>query len=811
MSTTSRSSAHAASKQRERKAALRVLRPFEVLACTMLAVGAVLFFSAPWPWSTSAWGVAAAVVASIALAFAQHSRTARSMSLTAGVLLLAAMLITCATPLRTAGAFAANVFIDAWNAQMDSYVLHFAVTSAPEIAGVLLALFGGLSAALVFHVFGSLHSRTWAGVSAMLLVATGLFLKTISPLSFALLVLGALLMLAFKPARAETSARSMPTFLVTMLVVVAAALFACGGYDGSRTLADLKDGLLVAVDEARYGADTLPQGDLADSHSMNVAEEDHETDRIEVGFADAQAAASSEPLYLRGYAGSVYTGTAFERMRSLDYEGDWTGLFSWLGSRGFDATSQYGTYLTLNAEETGFQQETADISVSVPGAYRRYAYAPTSASADEAGASSSLLDLHRTSAGLLGTTSLTFSVEQDAPLAERFVPGSWVYDEAASLNADDKAADGNELAARERDFLRSELAYRSFVYDKYLDVPDKAKEAVELFFSADEEGEGGSDTLASVATRIRTLLDVSCVYNAQSVRFSPGADSENDYVTWFLQDAREGNSAAFAAAAVLAFRSEDIPARYAEGYLLDEDDIERMAQEGTNSCMLTERDAHAWAEVYVDGAGWIPVEVTPGFYSRSYASDEVIEVAREVAGGGNDSAETGSTNGGAQSWTDLLPEELRPFAWLGLAILVLLLALLVLGLLEAQRWIRLRLWTGSLRRAGERGCASALLFRRMERLARDAGVELQGLMPRSYTDELTKARPELRTGELERVLSLMERERYGQIPLEDFEVDIVRNLFDKMESGNWERSGLMQRLAYRYQGLYRIPLRHVTG
>lgn len=792
-----------------RTGVLRALRPYEVLACALLATGAVLFFALPWPWSTTAWGVGVAMAACVGLALAQRSRRVHGIALAIGVVLLAAMLVVCAEPLRMAAAFAANVFIDAWNAQVDGYVLHFAVTSVPEAAGVLLALFGGLAAALAFHVMCSLRSRAWVGVAVALLLAAGLFLQTIVLPSFACLTLGTLLLLGFNSARAEASARVMPAFLATMLLVVSAALLVCAGYGGSATLATAKADLLATVDEARYGSDTLPQGDLTAAHSMNVARGGQETDRVEVSFPDARAAASSEPLYLRGYAGSVYTGTAFERMRSLDYEGDWTGMFTWFASRDFDAMSQYSAYQALEAEETGALQGPVDVSVSVQGAYRRYAYAPTAAASDAAGTSGSLLDLYRTSGGFDGSAPLTFSVETDAPMAEGLVPGNWVYDEATVLSAGVGNAGAGSLTTREREFLRSELAYRSFVYDQYLDVSDEAKEAVDQFFFSEGTDEVDDSTLASLATRIRTLLDVSCEYNAQGVRFAPGAESAGDFVTWFLEDAREGNAAAFASAAVLAFREAGVPARYAEGYLLDEDGIERMAQEGASSRVLTERDAHAWVEVYVDGAGWMPVEVTPGFYNRGYASDEVIEVAREVAGGGNDSADTGSTGGDEQSWVDLLPEPLRPFAWLGLVLLVLLAALVALGLLELQRWVRLRLWNGALRRAGVQGAASVPLFGRMQRLAKDAGAQLSDLNPRSCAGALAAARPELHAAELERAVSLMERERYGQIPLEEFEVDIVEGLLDKMEAGNWERAGRLRRAAYRYQGLYRIPLRRV--
>src|SRR5699024_5051830 len=37
---------------------------------------------------------------------------------------------------------------------------------------------------------------------------------------------------------------------------------------------------------------------------------------------------------------------------------------------------------------------------------------------------------------------------------------------------------------------------------------------------------------------------------------------------------------------------------------------------------------HAWVEVYTQGAGWVPVEVTPGF--NPYTASAVVEIPEET-------------------------------------------------------------------------------------------------------------------------------------------------------------------------------------
>lgn len=834
-------------------AGTRRLRAFEMLAALSLASGVVLAaLVAPWPVAALACGVVAAALSTALLAASRVSRAAHAIAVGLVMAALAAMLAVAAAPLRATAASVANVFIDAWNAQLDGYVLHFAVSAPSDASALMFSLFVGLAVGLAVHALCSCRSMVAAVLVSAAAIAGGLFFQTITPLAFACLAFGGMLLGSCYVRRRDASLGDVPAFAVTLAVLVGVALFACAGYQGSATLYDAKARTVAALDEFRFGSDTLPQGDLATSHEMNAVSERGSTDRLRVSFADADAASEAAPLYLRGFAGADYTGDAFARMKPDRYEGDWTGLFTWLDAKDFDALSQYASYRALDDEEAGTATETLSVTVEALGAYRRYAYAPVTATSAGAPA---LLDLYRTDGGFRGNERTEFEVVAAAPMAETMVPGEWVYAQASAIGSEtgpdadaavrdtgeSGAANGGDLAARERDFLRTELAYRSFVYDRYLDVPDGAAESVDRFFFGDGTWDADENTLYSTTTRIRTLLDVSCDYNERGVKFDGASDGEGpgasgardasggseaagaapdaagisgaparDYVTWFLEDACEGNSAAFAGAAVLAFRQAGVPARYAEGYLLDEEAIGRMQAAGDSSCVLDEGDAHAWVEVYVDGAGWMPIEVTPGFYDRVYASDEVVEIAREVAGGASDDANAGAVEE-APDWTDLLPEELRPFAWVGLLLLFMLMALLALGAIELQRLVRLRLRSRRLRAALARGEGSVLLYGRLRSLASDAGVNLDDANPRSCTGELAKARPEVSVHECTRALVLMERERYGQVPLDGFEVDIIECLLEKLEAGNWERAPFARRIAYRYGGLYLIPLRQVTA
>lgn len=61
----------------------------------------------------------------------------------------------------------------------------------------------------------------------------------------------------------------------------------------------------------------------------------------------------------------------------------------------------------------------------------------------------------------------------------------------------------------------------------------------------------------------------------------------------------------FASAATLMLRTLGIPARYVSGFT-----AELAAGETVE---VPDSAAHAWVEIYLDGYGWYPVEVTPSY------------------------------------------------------------------------------------------------------------------------------------------------------------------------------------------------------
>lgn len=101
---------------------------------------------------------------------------------------------------------------------------------------------------------------------------------------------------------------------------------------------------------------------------------------------------------------------------------------------------------------------------------------------------------------------------------------------------------------------------------------------------------------------------------------------DKEFVNYFLTKQKKGYCTYFATSATLIFRYLGIPARYVGGYVLQ--DVDYLSGVSVSDNMfdkdftnqtggdiyeyeINDSQAHAWVEIYINGFGWIPVEVTP--------------------------------------------------------------------------------------------------------------------------------------------------------------------------------------------------------
>ena len=166
-----------------------------------------------------------------------------------------------------------------------------------------------------------------------------------------------------------------------------------------------------------------------------------------------------------------------------------------------------------------------------------------------------------------------------------------------------KTMEGRSTEEEEGILDRVEAEYNAYVTQNYLWVPEGFEELEE---QCKDQGirEGN---IEEIIRYITTFLVTNYEYNIQV----PRLPKDKDFVQYFLYESKEGYSAHFASTAVLMFRMFDVPARYVTGYVAPTN-IFSQDIDGNYTALLQSDNSHAWAEIYMEGIGWVPVETTPG-------------------------------------------------------------------------------------------------------------------------------------------------------------------------------------------------------
>lgn len=371
---------------------------------------------------------------------------------------------------------------------------------------------------------------------------------------------------------------------VAQLLLFAALLAICAiltlSWNGNGDGRALKNRRAVkqTVHRLRYedGETALPEGNFVNLKSFAPGE------------STALAITMEKPreLYLRGYVGEIYTGIGWAEMEPRQ-KAEYATLFAWLHERGFYGQTQYAQL----CKAIGAGGRNSDFSITVEDACAARRYAPYGLL--DAGADPRRIgDADLPAEGLDGEKEYTFSLT-GIPVQE--------YEQIAYRLTEAREA-GNSAAV---DYLSSENAYREFVYNSYLEIPEAAEEAISEVFAGLELPKEQKIAFRDVQMVVRTYLSSIAIYNEEPQTI-PAAE---DFVSGFLLNTQEGYAVHYATAAALMFRYLGVPARYVEGWYLPAETASEMKPGETIE--LDQSFAHAWVEIYRDGVGFVPFEITP--------------------------------------------------------------------------------------------------------------------------------------------------------------------------------------------------------
>ena len=309
---------------------------------------------------------------------------------------------------------------------------------------------------------------------------------------------------------------------------------------------------------------TLPEGDFRDFEESD--------ERAETALIVTME--NPESLYLRGFTGSVLEGNQWKPLETEVLVKN-KNLLYWLNLNAFNPNAQfYGASTQLGLPLNR-------ITVQNMGACSLYRYVPFSLYSGEI-----LVPENLNTQGVLSD-------------------GERIYSYAAVSGGMDGISQVLQHLQESEDpavlkYRKAEGGYRHFVNSFYLQVPEEAKQLLSAKWDSIAAYYGNASSLTLEQAQECTLRFLAEV-------FPESGTPENLAMPL---DIAKGTSYQYATVAVLTLRYFGIPARYAEGYLITQQMAAAVAPGAPlavdSSC------ARAWAEVYQEGIGWIPMEMTPG-------------------------------------------------------------------------------------------------------------------------------------------------------------------------------------------------------
>jgi transglutaminase-like putative cysteine protease len=150
------------------------------------------------------------------------------------------------------------------------------------------------------------------------------------------------------------------------------------------------------------------------------------------------------------------------------------------------------------------------------------------------------------------------------------------------------------------------------IRSRYLSVPQSCWKIKHLV----RQITAGQHTAFDKARAIEEYLKRHYIYDPKA----PPVPREEDAVTFFLLKSKRGYCDLFASAMVIMARQAGIPARWVTGFAPGKYDP------STKTFQVRNKDAHAWAELYFPGYGWIEFDPTPSDTTKPNILDQIQAV-----------------------------------------------------------------------------------------------------------------------------------------------------------------------------------------
>ena len=330
--------------------------------------------------------------------------------------------------------------------------------------------------------------------------------------------------------------------------------------------AELRENVHESIHEKRYETKytTLPEGDFSDYQKK------------EQKAQQALAVTMEKPqqLYLRGFTGAVFTRDTWEALDTQALVKN-KELLYWMNLNAFDQNAQFDAA----AAYAGLQQST--VTIQNIGACSFYRYVPFSIGK---GAWAEAENLNTDGVYGNGERSYVYSVT------------AGTADEIMQVLSHLQLSEDPAVLQ----YRKAESGYRQFINHYYLQVPEAVKALLQEYWDEIASRYGTANNLTQQQAQECALIFLS--------RCFPEEGTPEDME--LPLEMAEGTTFQYATVAAMTLRYFGIPARYAEGYVISR---EMAAGFDSGETMTVDSScARAWVEVYQDGIGWIPMDLTPG-------------------------------------------------------------------------------------------------------------------------------------------------------------------------------------------------------
>ncbi len=495
-----------------------------------------------------------------------------------------------------------------------------------------------------------------------------------------------------------------------------------------------------------YGQDKLPQGNLYVAGKIHRG-----TSQKRLTIVSGQ----NKDIYLRGFVGDIYRDGTWRAFYNEQFGGENNQMLSWLMDKNFAPVSQFADY--VKAGEVDISENT--VQIKNVGANKKYVYAPYSAVNMKQKAKIKNDNGYRNSPFVGKKTYSYKEISENVP-AELLRVENW-------LTAPE--------TEKQKEYAEAEKEYRDFVYRNYLGI-DKDLEPLITEAFHNGEKETSEEGIYNVAVKIRSKLKILVSYEKNM----DDIPEEKEPVRWFLNESGKGNEALYATLSVLAFRSYGIPARYVEGYLY------RGNQNSSRQYTLTDEDAHVWTEVYMDGAGWVPVDTTPGFYYDTYALIQMLESAEKLKDASDDMDNNenatrivNARKNNKESTIDNIVKKTGTIIY-GLVVLFLVIFVIIIVVFILCRMFVLWRYKKKLEQSESKD-KTGILANRIFILLRAISIDAQvGWKVRETEENLRKILPGFIEGEYAALNHVLEKFIYGEEELKAYDEDLAERFIEKI-------------------------------